>query len=220
MAPSLVDVPAKNLPTDLSPGSAETVPPYFTPPVPGGFVFTPSLQCERRRASYFGNFPKTVKPCFHKICPLLSPRVTSCHFLAPSIRPQRNCPKTHGILGGMNVTGNELRCSAGFLTCCIAGFQPAFLPRQNYYISVQKEVGGIPFPKSNKIEQNRTEMPEAHYTNHQNNRRGNEAPSSPCVSAPLRLHAFALKCFGVAQTNFDCKLSIMTITSPSTTKGK
>ena len=36
----------------------------------------------------------------------------------------------------------------------------------------------------------------------------------------LRLRPFALKCFGVAQTNFDCKLSIMTITSPSTTKGK
>ena len=225
MAAPLVDVPAKAFPQDLGPITRR--------PGVSQIVFR---ACSRRRKESLTKSSKpfgipgalTIVRClgfglfFPKACqhqstrflvrssPLVSIPVHSCHIQSCH---RTEFAKTHGIIVALKVTGIAFRCSAGFLTCRIANFQSADL------LHWSKPGRGVPFSKLDKTEQNRTEMPGIHYTNYQNNRRGTGPPPH---LASLRLRAFALKSslVGVAQTNFDCKLSIMTITSPSTTKGK
>ena len=233
MAAPLVDVPPKNLPQDLGPITRR--------PGVSQIVFR---ACSRRRKESLTKSSRPIgipgaltivwclgfglfspKPCQHqstrflvRSSPLVSIPVHSCHIQSCH---RTEFAKTHGIIVALKVTGIAFRCGAGFLTCRIADFQSADLLHWSKPVHFQSKKGGrgVHFSKLDKTEQNRTEMPGIHYTNHPNNRRGTGPPPH---LASLRLRAFALKSSlaGVAQTNFDCKLSIMTITSPSTTKGK
>ena len=84
-------------------------------------------------------------------CPFVSIPVHSCHI---HVGCNAVAAKTHGIIRGMKVTGNAVRCSAGFLTCCIADFQSAghrdwSNPGTK---KVQKAGGGVHFPKLTKTD--------------------------------------------------------------------